>query len=67
MTDITKIKDRQIYCLECRTFTPNYETITVKEKDRMVQKAKCGVCGKKKNRFIKMIKVVNNEPIEYDS
>ena len=49
--------DSQIYCLKCRAFTPNedlhVETITTKGQQRTMQKAKCSLCGKKKNRFIK--------------
>jgi len=49
--------DSQIYCLKCRTVTPNedlhVETITTKGKQRTMQKAKCSVRGKIKNRFIK--------------
>ena len=50
----------EIYCLKCRSFTPNEDLYvdkitTTKGKDRMMQKAKCGICGIKKNRFIKKI------------
>ena len=51
--------DSQIYCLKYRTVTPNedlhVETITTKGKRRMMQKAKCSLCGKIKNRFIKTL------------
>ena len=57
--------DLEIYCLKCRNFTPNedlhIETITTKNKERMMQKAKCTVCGKKKNRFIKMKDNINDD------
>jgi len=53
--------DRSVYCLKCRTFTPDddlhVETITTKGQQRTMQKAKCSVCGKKKNRFIKTTKL----------
>ena len=43
--------DLEICCLKCRNFTPNkdlhIETITPKNKERMMQKAKCTICGKK--------------------
>jgi len=49
--------DSQIYCLKCRAFTPNedlhVETITTKGQQRTMQKTKCSVCGKIKNRIIK--------------
>ena len=50
---------KQIYCLKCRRFTDNtdlvVDTIVTKGKDRMMEKATCSVCGKKKNRFIKSL------------
>ena len=53
-----------IYCLNCRNFTPNEDlrikTITTKSKERMMQKAKCTICGKKKNKFIKMKNYLND-------
>jgi len=48
---------KQIYCLKCRNFTDNIDlhidTIVTKGKDRIMEKAICSVCGKRKNRFIK--------------
>ena len=54
-----------IYCLKCRNFMPNedlhIEKITTKNRDRMMQKAKCTICGKEKNRFIKMKDNINDD------
>jgi len=36
------------------------KTITTKSKERMMQKAKCTICGKKKNKFIKMKNYLND-------
>ena len=45
----------QIY--KCREFTDNTDlhiaTIVTKGKDRIMEKATCTICGKKKNRFVK--------------
>jgi len=52
-----------IYCLKCRNFTPNEDlhikTITTKNRERMMQKAKCTIRGKKKNRYVKMKDNIN--------
>ena len=57
----------QIYCLKCRDFTDNTDlyvaTIVTKGKDRIMEKAICAICGKKKNRFIKSLPVINEVPI----
>jgi len=49
---------KQIYCLKCRNFTDNLEfhndKIMVKGKERSMDKALCTICGKRKNRFVKM-------------
>ena len=56
--------DLEIYCLKCRNFTPNedlhIETITTQNRERMMQKANCTICGKK-NRFIKMKGNINDD------
>ena len=53
---------KQIYCFKCRSFTDNTDlhigTIVTKGKDRIMEKAICSVCGKKKNRFIKTLTVI---------
>jgi len=50
-----------IYCLKCRNLTSNEDlhikTITTENGERMMQKAKCTICGNKKNKFIK-IKII---------
>lgn len=52
----------QIYCLKCRYFTDNTDlhiaTLVTKGKDRIMEKAICSVCGKRKNRFIKSLSAV---------
>jgi hypothetical protein len=60
----------QIYCIKCRLHTDNIderqEEVTSKGKSRLVMKATCAVCSKKKNRFIK---TENNKTVsqeEYD-
>jgi len=35
--------------------------ITTKNRDRMMQKAKCTICGKEKNKFIKMKENINDD------
>ena len=53
-----------IYCLKCKNFTPNEDlhikTITTKNRERMMQRAKCTICDKNKNRFIKIKDNVND-------
>jgi len=55
---------KPIYCLKCRDFTDNIELhndkIMVKGKERMMNKAICTICGKKKNRFVKMTPILEN-------
>ena len=55
---------KQIYCLKCRSFTDNLELrndkIMVKGRERMMDKAVCTICGKKKNRFVKMQPILEN-------
>ena len=49
---------KPIYCLKCRDFTDSIELhndkIMVKGRDQMMDKADYTICGKKKNRFVKM-------------
>ena len=55
---------KQIYCFKCRGFTDNTEfhndKIMVKGKERMMDKALCAICGRKKNRFVKMQPILEN-------
>ena len=55
---------KPIYCLKCRDFTDNLELwndkIMVKGRERMMDKAVCTICGKKKNRFVKMQPILEN-------
>jgi Domain of unknown function (DUF5679) len=61
---ITTNTNDNLYCIKCRTHTDNIdsreEQITSKGKPRSVVKATCAVCTKKKNRFIKSVKLVEN-------
>lgn len=56
-----------IYCIKCRNHTDNInereDVITSKDKPRNVIKADCAICGKKKNRFVKSVKPID-EAIE---
>lgn len=58
------MSSKQIYCFKCRDFTDNLEfrndKILVKGKERMMNKALCTICGKKKNRFVKMQPILEN-------
>jgi hypothetical protein len=60
----------QIYCIKCRLHTDNIderqEEVTSKGKSRLVMKATCAVCSKKKNRFIKTEKNKTVSQEEYD-
>ena len=49
--------DLEIYCLKCRNFTPYRNNYNQKQGE----KAKCTMCGKKKNRFIKMKDNINDD------
>ena len=40
------------YCLVCKKLTDNNNSETVKNKERLMLKSICSVCGNKKNRFI---------------
>src|SRR5271166_2768787 len=62
-----------IYCLKCKTHTSNvdeYESVT--KNNKRIIKAKCSVCGKNKNRFLKLTKsggdivssVISKIPVE---
>jgi hypothetical protein len=59
-----------IYCIKCRLHTENVdereEQITSKGKLRLVLKALCAICSKKKNRFIKTEKNKTVSQEEYD-
>ena len=59
-----------MYCIKCRSHTENVdereEQITSKGKPRLVMKATCVVCSKKKNRFIKTEKNKTVSREEYD-
>lgn len=54
-----------IYCLKCRTITPNVdekvEEIKVKNTLRKMRKATCGVCGIRKNKFLKNDTLTDNK------
>ena len=56
---------KQIYCLKCRKATGNkdlyIDKIIVKGNKRMMEKCLCIICGKRKNRFIKMLPVIVDE------
>lgn len=53
-----------IYCIKCRSHTDNInereDVITSKDKPRNVIKADCAICGKKKNRFVKSVKPIED-------
>jgi len=59
-----------IYCIKCRSHTENVEEreeqITSRGKPRLVVKATCAICSKKKNRFIKNEKNKTVSQEEYD-
>ena len=40
------------YCLVCKKLTDNTNLKTVKNKERLMMKSICLVCGNKKSRFI---------------
>ena len=40
------------YCLVCKKLTDNTNSKTVKNKERLMMKSTCSVCGNEKNRFI---------------
>ena len=60
----------QIYCIKCRLHTDNIderqEEVTSKGKSRLVMKAICAICSKKKNRFVKTEKNNTVSQEEYD-
>jgi|JI61114C2RNA_FD_contig_31_7092616_length_343_multi_1_in_0_out_0_1 hypothetical protein len=60
----------RIYCIKCRSHTENVderrEQITSKGKPRLVMKALCATCSKKKNKFIKTEKSKTVSQEEYD-
>ena len=60
----------RIYCIKCRSHTENVdereEQITSKGKPRLVMKALCAICSKKKNKFIKTEKSKTVSQEEYD-
>ena len=39
------------YCLDCRNYTDNSNSRVVKNKQRLMLKSNCSVCGNKKNMF----------------
>ena len=39
------------YCLVCKNYTNNINSRVVKEKQRLMLKSNCSVCGNKKNKF----------------
>ena len=41
----------KIYCLVCKNYTGNNNSRVVKNKQRLLIKSNCSVCGKKKNMF----------------
>ena len=53
-----------LYCIKCKSHTENVdrreEQITSKGKPRSVVKANCAVCSKKKNRFVKSVKPIED-------
>jgi hypothetical protein len=59
-----------IYCIKCRSHTENVdereEQITSKGKPRLVMKALCAICSKKKNKFMKTEKSKTVSQEEYD-
>ena len=58
------ISNNDLYCIKCRSHTENVdtreETIISKGKPRSVIKATCAVCSKKKNRFVKSVKPIED-------
>ena len=40
------------YCLACKNYTDNNNSRVVKNKQRLLLKLDCSVCGNKKNMFI---------------
>jgi Domain of unknown function (DUF5679)/Phospholipase A2-like domain len=47
-----------MYCLKCKSHTANLEEHeSVTKNNRKIIKAKCAVCGKSKNRFLKSVKL----------
>ena len=40
------------YCLVCKNYTNNNNSRVVKDKQRLMLKSNCSVCGNKKNMFI---------------
>ena len=39
------------YCLVCKNYTDNSNSRVVKNKQRLLLKSNCSVCGNKKNMF----------------
>ena len=39
------------YCLACKNYTDNNNSRVVKNKQRLLVKSNCSVCGNKKNMF----------------
>ena len=39
------------YCLVCKNYTNNNNSSVVKNKQRLMLKSNCSVCGNKKNMF----------------
>ena len=39
------------YCLTCKNYTDNSNSRVVKNKQRLLLKSSCSVCGNKKNMF----------------
>ena len=56
--------NNNLYCIKCRNHTENVdvkeETIISKNKPRSVLKATCAVCAKKKNRFVKSVRPIED-------
>ena len=41
----------KIYCLVCKNYTDNSNSRVVKNKQRLMLKSNCSVCGNKKKKF----------------
>ena len=39
------------YCLVCKNYTDNSNSKVIKNKQRLMSKSNCSVCGNKKNMF----------------
>ena len=52
MTEDERAKYKmKTYCLVCKNYTNNSNSRVVKDKQRLMLKSNCSVCGNKKNMF----------------